>query len=946
MSRLIGRAAELRQLEAFAAAAERRDGTTGLALSGDAGVGKTRLLTEWLSRAGSTRRSTRIIQMSGYEPELPLPLSSVQPLLAALLPVDASRPADQLALFEATHGRLRRLGGSTLVVVDDLQWVDDHSMALLHYLARGASADGLRLGLLLATRPSPRSGMFLGALLRVLGDDFQAMELPPLAPGDAEELARRLGAGTGAEDVSRRAAGSPFWIEVLAREATARAPGPAPVASRPAAAHDARRIVGERVASVSADGAELLALLTIAARPLPKHEAAGILDWPPQRVDAALAELVTVGVARTGIAGAAVVHDLVREALAADVGEASRVRLHRRIAEHVERDAGADARRLWEALEHRAAAGDPVVDLAGRIVRAPNRRLLGTEVLKTLAAVADDAAGESAAEGQPGTLRVGVANLASELAAHELALDAWSRIATGGQDRADATRAAIAGVREAIALRDGPRARQLLRVVLDGLAERPDARLAITADALEAGVVRWVEGDLVGAREPANRALEAARHLWGPGRSLAEVDRAAYLEALQAASDAAMGGMRRAEMLDLAHEMREVAAGSPEVEVRLWAAWQCGVAEHAASLLPAAEASLRPVWDEAGARVIPGLRADTGYWLGHALVDSGRAREAREVLRETAALLDRIGGNLRFNNPIAVPLGIAEVTGGDWRAGLAILEAAAAATEDPHVRTRITAQLADWRARLEGPNAAGVVGKLVTDTVRDARAVGCPRCLLEAEVLCADASASVGNESQARDGLERLAQLGHLEANPYERLHATRAAALLGDDPQAEGLRAAAEAAIENGQLLEGAWSLIVLADLDAARDPIAAGAALGRAAGMARDTGMVTLDAIAARRARALGLRTWRRDPATPVTDRGGSSLTLREREVAEHIAAGESNARIAAALFLSPRTVDRHVENILRKLGVPNRAAAVAALGMGSAADVRHEERSAASR
>jgi DNA-binding CsgD family transcriptional regulator len=53
---------------------------------------------------------------------------------------------------------------------------------------------------------------------------------------------------------------------------------------------------------------------------------------------------------------------------------------------------------------------------------------------------------------------------------------------------------------------------------------------------------------------------------------------------------------------------------------------------------------------------------------------------------------------------------------------------------------------------------------------------------------------------------------------------------------------------------------------------------------------------------------------------------LTEREREVLRHLAAGETNKAIAAALVLSVRTVDRHVSNIFAKLGVSSRAAATA--------------------
>jgi non-specific serine/threonine protein kinase len=49
---------------------------------------------------------------------------------------------------------------------------------------------------------------------------------------------------------------------------------------------------------------------------------------------------------------------------------------------------------------------------------------------------------------------------------------------------------------------------------------------------------------------------------------------------------------------------------------------------------------------------------------------------------------------------------------------------------------------------------------------------------------------------------------------------------------------------------------------------------------------------------------------------------LTAREFEVAAHIAAGLTNRQIAAALSLSPHTVERHVEHILNKLGLGSRA------------------------
>ena len=53
---------------------------------------------------------------------------------------------------------------------------------------------------------------------------------------------------------------------------------------------------------------------------------------------------------------------------------------------------------------------------------------------------------------------------------------------------------------------------------------------------------------------------------------------------------------------------------------------------------------------------------------------------------------------------------------------------------------------------------------------------------------------------------------------------------------------------------------------------------------------------------------------------------LTPRELQVLRVVAAGKTNKAIAAELFVSEKTIDRHVSNIFNKLDVPSRAAATA--------------------
>jgi two-component system response regulator NreC len=58
------------------------------------------------------------------------------------------------------------------------------------------------------------------------------------------------------------------------------------------------------------------------------------------------------------------------------------------------------------------------------------------------------------------------------------------------------------------------------------------------------------------------------------------------------------------------------------------------------------------------------------------------------------------------------------------------------------------------------------------------------------------------------------------------------------------------------------------------------------------------------------------------PEDEKTPSELTKRENEVLTHLAEGESNEAIAMALVISPKTVARHRENIMRKLNLHSRA------------------------
>ena len=80
---------------------------------------------------------------------------------------------------------------------------------------------------------------------------------------------------------------------------------------------------------------------------------------------------------------------------------------------------------------------------------------------------------------------------------------------------------------------------------------------------------------------------------------------------------------------------------------------------------------------------------------------------------------------------------------------------------------------------------------------------------------------------------------------------------------------------------------------------------------------------------ARRLGIRlAGERAPEQQAPLAGPGSLTPRERQVLDLIAAGATNRSIAATLFISEKTVSVHVSNIFAKLGVSNRTEAAAAV------------------
>lgn len=162
-----------------------------------------------------------------------------------------------------------------------------------------------------------------------------------------------------------------------------------------------------------------------------------------------------------------------------------------------------------------------------------------------------------------------------------------------------------------------------------------------------------------------------------------------------------------------------------------------------------------------------------------------------------------------------------------------------------------------------------------------------PLALLTAHRLLGEMETAAGHLSEAATHLTTALALADICAAPYERALTLLAQAAL---YQATG---------------DTSWAHVAIGEARAFCEPLGATIALQRA------------DALAAMRGGRILVRSAAKSP-------GG--LTRREREILRMIAEGTSNREIAAALFVSVRTIERHITNLYRKINARGKADATA--------------------
>jgi DNA-binding CsgD family transcriptional regulator len=905
MQVFVGRAAELDALSAVAAADA--TGPAAAVVVGEPGTGKSRLLAEARLRTVLPQPFAVI----GYEPEREVPLAAAAPLLRALSEapqhgsqVDAllfgiaeAAPLEPVRVFEVAHRALGEFDPA-LLVVDDLQWVDELSLALCHYLIRAAHDSRRGLVVFAASRPGGSGEMLADALP---AERVTLVELEPLSREEGIELALGLDARLDhglAGEFWAKAKGSPFWLESLVRTG--------------GSAAGLGEVLTVRLRGAGADATSLLALLAVAGRPLLAVIAAALSDWPLSRLERALRELVDRGlVVETG-STARLAHDLIREAAVAELPDEVRVSLHRRLAQQLEGEAASDLGLLRQALVHRQAGRLPTLDLALRLARSPGRKLLGPEGLSLIAGIADDA---DPFDADTLALHEGVAALAAELADHQEALGRWSLVADLSESPPQRASALLAASRAAYALAQAEDARRLLA---------RSRELQLNDDVLELeqrthdGEIRlWLEQRAFEGPALARDAVAAAKRLAtraGGVHALEPRARRAYLGALELEYEAAVLQDDVEAMLRSA-EARADAARGFDLEAYLSASVAACVALRWAGEPAEAARRLRSVWADAHRHVFPSLAVDAAFWLARALEVMGDLAEAERIVTEATALAARAGDLPRARHRITkAACDIALVRGEPW-AALERYEQETAAEPNEHQRIVLHGDLALWIARLKGPPAAAAVNQHIDAGRECAERVGCRRCSADLLIRAAEALARIGDRDEARNLLTAWDR--DLHPDRVNVLARSQAGALTEDDPRtrAARLEEALADAEQSPFRLQALWMRLDLGvALGDAKDKRAA-AELERTAARAEEVGAGTIAELAGQALRSLGVRTWRRAAA-------GAPLTEREQEIARLVAGGATNREIAQALFLSPKTIERHVSNVFKKLGVRNRA------------------------
>ncbi|MBN1094977.1 AAA family ATPase [Blastococcus sp. TML/C7B] len=977
---MVGRAAELaRLLATLDRAATGRSGA--VLLSGDAGVGKTRLLDELTARA--EQRGFRVLtghcvdlgdvglpylpfvdllRPVAADPE-PAPVAATSAVLAPLFagrPVAAPPPAvpeardlgrelphraapppvddGRLQLFEAVAALVCELAGQEplLLVLEDVHWADRSSRDLLRYLLARFSDE--RVAVVASYRADDLHRRhplrpLLAELVRLPA--VERLELGPLPDDDVGALVRRLAADAGVlpdsvvDDVVTRAEGNAFYAEELLAAGLHGEVLPLGLTDVLLARVEQRSPATQQVVRVAA----------VAGRRVRHELVAAVSGLADGDLEAALAEAVHHYLLVVSDDGRyRFRHALLREAVLADLLPGERVRLHAEIAAYLARDpaAGTAAERAHHARESNDLPGAFEASLAAaaaaRGVGAPAEQLQHLEAALALWSAVPDAE-ERAGRDQAALLLETAASARTVGESHRAVALLRAALQVLGPDGDPAVRARI----------HYTLAQAMVRVEDDAGAYRESAAAMALVPAQPPSEARtWA-------------AATHARMSYSVGR-LDEADATAE-EALAAADALGFDGA----WADIAVTQVRARPGADPVVVRA----RLDEALARAARSGDVEVEMRVLFNLATVTFEAGCIAEALEWT----------RQGTRRARDLGVEWSYYPAELRHLHVTALYMA------GDWDGSLAEADVLARVPDmsahvradgllvlvgrgDPSARARI-----DWARGLIPRLSAHVLLDLVTagseidlaawegrprDAVDVALAsyrrlrqewdddhLGVLRLAGSALAPVADAAVAArrGGDAEAearwRGEGEELVEAAHSAVEIYRGTYGdtmgveARAwlarvaaeAARVRDEPAVEPWRAAVEA-FGFGHVYEQARSRWRLAEaLLAAGDRAGAAEQVALAHEVA-----VRLGAQPLRTALEALARRGRLDVAGVRPVEVSAVLTTREAEVLRLLALGRTNKQVGAELYISEKTASVHVSNILAKLGAGGRTEAVA--------------------
>ena len=946
----VGRGDELAQLASAAAGAAGSGRGQLVVIAGDAGVGKSRLVQEFLDRAGRDGWTTAaggcvnvaagaltyapLIEILRYldrhlgrDVMAELAGAGIDDLAPLLPGASGGQPGVAGGLLERVLAFLVRLGDvvPAVVVVEDLHWADSSTRDLISFLARNIHAARMLLIVTYRADDLHRRHPLKSLLAELERGDASWIRLTGLARRDVAELVANAAGAAAVPDVSLlldRTAGNPFFIEELLAATT-------PVISLP---EGLRELLLARLHGLPDSTLAVLRPASVLGQGFTEDLLGAAAGLPLPEIEDALRQAVDHNVLRAAAGELRFRHDLMREAIYDDLLPAQRHRLHVAAAAAIEADEtiidppGA----RWGVLAlHWKAAGDRARALGASIQAARWARLVGAP---------------------------------SEAADHlETALVLWEQTPPESHP-AQTDRAALLGqaAEARFAAGQALRARTLAEAAVTELADSAGAERVALAH-LQVGTYARVAGEAVASAEAFQRAVGLlADRPPSPAKAIVMARYAGFLMvgqrvrlglvAVEAALDLARRtGSRRveghamctkgvlageagrvAEGLRLLHESCEIAREVGHADdlarafqnltyVQLFA----GLADEA---LLAADAGLQVV-RRLGTMLSSGIGITEHQ--AEAVVRAGRWDDALALL--DAFPYDALEGSTLVS--FAAPRFDVFLRRGELDAAAGALAPAmerAAAMDDAQfgANTRIrAAQLAIAASHVDDARAHICAALAISDRCDDM--IYAPKACsigIWAEAACPNPDLDTVEALTTRlSDIEAMAGSfgGQLLAEPAAFVAMARAEAReLTGGPQPEAWQAAATAWDHCGDQYWAAVCGFRTADalLRAKGDRSVAARIAAEALAVARSLGAAPLAAdleVLNRRGRLSAGSV----PEDPLRRLG---LTEREAEVLDLLVEGRTNRQIGEVLFISEKTVSVHVTNLLRKLGVGSRTEA----------------------